>query len=179
MNGEPEEIELKLRIAPEDILALEKHPRFSGALHDPTRETLSSVYFDSDNRFLYNHGLTLRVRHIGDKRVQTIKIANQCSGSLERSEWEQMVEGGQPDLSLMKDTAFGPLLSNGIRNALRPIFETRIERRSSPLNENGTEIIMSVDEGQIPRRIHHVRFLKLNLSSSAVIAKNFLRSRGR
>ena len=124
MNSEPEEIELKLRIAPEDIVALGNHPRFAGALHDPTRETLNSVYFDSDNWFLYKHGLTLRVRHIGDKRVQTIKTVNQSSGLHERSEWEQVIEGDLPDLALIKDTILGPLLTDDVRNALKPIFET-------------------------------------------------------
>ena len=111
MDSEPKEIELKLRVAPEDIAVLRNHPHFSGALHDPTQETLVSVYFDSDDRFLRDHGLTLRVRHIGDKRVQTIKTANQGSDCFERSEWEQAIEGDQPDLTGVMDTALGPILT--------------------------------------------------------------------
>jgi triphosphatase len=84
MDNEPEEIELKLRIDPQDIGALRNHPCFAMVLPDPIRETLNSVYFDTDNRFLYKHGSTLRVRHIGERRVQTVKTA----GFLERSEWE-------------------------------------------------------------------------------------------
>ncbi len=147
MNNETEEIELKLRITPEDIVAVRKHPRFADAL--PDQETLNSVYFDTDKRFLYKHGLTLRVRHIGDRRVQTIKTGSQSSGLLERSEWEKVIEGDQPDLTLVKDTVLGPLLTDDVWNALQPIFETRIDRTSYHLNENGTEIIMSVDQGQI------------------------------
>ena len=149
MNNEPEEIELKLRIVPGDIVVLGKHPRFADAFLDPTHETLNSIYFDSDNRFLYKHALTLRVRHIGDKHLQTIKISNLNSGLLERSEWEQIIESDQPDLTLVKDTVLGPLLTDDVQNALQPIFETRIERASYHLNENGTEIIVSFDEGQI------------------------------
>ncbi|MGD0421627.1 MAG: CYTH and CHAD domain-containing protein [Xanthobacteraceae bacterium] len=149
MDGEPKEIELKLRIAPEDIVVLRNHPCFAGIIDDSARETLNSVYFDSDDRFLRDHGLTLRVRHIGDKRLQTIKTADHSSGFLERSEWEQAIEGDQPDLSLVMDTALGPLLTDNIRNALRPVFETRIERTSCRLNGNGSDIVMTVDEGQI------------------------------
>src|ERR1039458_3879367 len=123
MDSEPKEIELKLRITPEDIAVLQSHPDFAGAFHDSARETLNSVYFDSDDRFLRDHGLTLRVRHIGDKRLQTIKTADHSSGFLERSEWEQAIEDDQPDLSLVMDTALGPLLTDNIRNALRPVFE--------------------------------------------------------
>jgi inorganic triphosphatase YgiF len=48
MDSGPKEIELKLRVAPEDIAVLRNHPHFVGALHDPTHETLDSIYFDSD-----------------------------------------------------------------------------------------------------------------------------------
>ena len=149
MDSGPKEIELKLRVAPEDIAVLRNHPHFVGALHDPTHETLDSVYFDSDKRFLHDHGLTLRVRHIGDKCVQTIKTANQGSDWFERSEWEQAIEGDQPDLTRVMSTALGPMLTDDVRNALKPVFETRIERTAYHLNGNDNDIVMAVDEGQI------------------------------
>jgi triphosphatase len=149
MDSEPKEIELKLLVAPEDIAVLRNHPHFAGALHDPTHETLDSVYFDSDDRFLRDHGLTLRVRHIGDKRVQTIKTANQSSNCFERSEWEQAIAGDQPDFTRVMDAALGPILTDDVRNTLKPIFETRIERTAYHLNGNETDIVMAVDEGKI------------------------------
>ena len=114
-----------------------------------THETLDSVYFDSDDRVLRDHGLTLRVRHIGDKRVQTIKTANQGSDWFERSEWEQAIEGDQPDLTRVMDTALGPILTDDVRNTLKPVFETRIERTAYHLNGDENDIVMAVDEGQI------------------------------
>jgi triphosphatase len=149
MVSEPTEIELKLWVAPEDIITLRNHPGFAGALHNPTRETLNSVYFDSDNRFLRDHGLTLRVHHIGDKRIQTVKATNYGVGCFERSEWGQTIEGDQPDLSRVKDTALGPILIDEVRKALKPVFETRIERTAYHLNGNGTDIVMAIDEGEI------------------------------
>jgi inorganic triphosphatase YgiF len=149
MDSGPKEIELKLRVAPEDIAVLRSHPDFAGALHDPTHETLNSVYFDSDDRFLRNHGLTLRVRHDGERRVQTIKTANYGSSCFERSEWEKTIEGDQPDLTGVMNTALGPILTDDVRNTLKPVFETRIERTAYHLNGNDTAIVMVVDEGQI------------------------------
>ena len=149
MDNEPKEIELKLRVAPEDITVLRNHPHFTAALHDPTHKTLDSVYFDSDDRFMRDHGLTLRVRHIGDKFVQTIKTSNQGSNCFERSEWEQAIEGDQPDLTHVMDTALGPILTDDVRNTLKPVFETRIERTAYHLNGNDNDIVMAVDEGQI------------------------------
>ena len=89
------------------------------------------------------------MRHIGDKRVQTIKTAYHGSGCFERSEWEQAIEGDQPDLARVTDTALGPLLTDDVCSALNPIFETRIERTAYHLNGNDTDIVMAVDEGQI------------------------------
>ena len=149
MNSEPKEIELKLRVAPEDIAVLRNDPQFVGALQDATHETLNSVYFDSDDRVLRDHGLTLRVRHIGDKRVQTIKTANQGSDWVERSEWEQAIKGDQPDLTRVMDTALGPILTDDVRNTLKPVFETRIERTAYHLNGDENNIVIAVDEGQI------------------------------
>jgi inorganic triphosphatase YgiF len=149
MVARPAEVELKLGVTPEDIAALRSCPGFTNALHNPTHEVLDSVYFDSDERFLRDHGLTLRVRHIEDKRIQTIKSADQGIGLFERSEWEQPIEGDQPDLSSVKDTALGEILTDDVRKALKPVFETKIERTAYHLNGEGADIVMAIDEGQI------------------------------
>jgi triphosphatase len=149
MGDEHKEIELKLRVAPEDIAVIRCHPHFSSALHDSVHETLNSVYFDSDNRLLHRHGLALRVRHIDDKRIQTIKSTHQGADWIERSEWEQPIEGDQPDLARLTDAALRLLLTDGIRNALKPLFETRIERTACHLNGNDVDIVMAIDEGHI------------------------------
>ena len=149
MVGNPTEVELKLWVAPEDIIALRNHPHFTGSLHNPTREMLDSTYFDSDDLSLRDHGLTLRVRHVGDKYLQTIKSTDRGTGFFERSEWEQTIEGDQPDLSRVKGTALGRILIDEVRKPLKPIFETRVERTAYHLNGNGADIVMAIDEGQI------------------------------
>ncbi len=149
MVGRPTEVELKLWVAPEDINALRNYPGFADSLHHPTHEVLDSTYFDSDERFLRDHGFTLRVRHMDHKHVQTIKSADQGVGLFERSEWEQTIEGDQPDLTGVKDTALGRILTDDVRKALKPVFETRIERTAYHLNGNGADIVMAIDEGQI------------------------------
>jgi len=149
MVGNPTEVELKLWVAPEDIIVLRNHPHFAGSLHNPTHETLASTYFDSPDLFLRDHGFNLRVRHIGDQRVQTIKSTGHGVGFFERSEWEQTIAGDQPDLSHVNDTDLGPILVDDIRETLKPVFETRFERTAYHLNGNGADIVMAIDEGQI------------------------------
>ena len=91
----------------------------------------------------------MRVRHIGDKRVQTIKTSNQGSYSIERSEWEQLIDGDKPELADITDATLVPILTDDVRNTLKPVFETRIERTAYRLDGNNTTITMAVDEGQI------------------------------
>jgi triphosphatase len=143
------EVELKLWVAPDDIIALRNHPHFTDSLHNQTHEILDTTYFDSDDLFLRDHGFNLRVRHIGDKSVQTIKSTEHGVGLFERSEWEQTIEGDEPDLSQINDTALGPLLVDDVRKALKPVFETRFERTACHLNSNGADVVMVIDEGQI------------------------------
>jgi triphosphatase len=149
MLGNPTEVELKLWVAPEHIIALQNHLQFTGSVDNPTHEILDSIYFDSDDLFLRDHGLNLRLRHIGDKRVQTIKATDHGVGLLERSAWEQNIEGDQPDLSCVEDTALGRILVDEVRKALKPVFETRFERTAYRLNGSGAQIVLAIDEGQI------------------------------
>src|ERR1700745_2828144 len=76
------------------------------------RETLTSVYFDTDKLKLRDHGVALRVRHIGKKRLQTIKVIQRGGrGALGRGEWEEEIAGSKPDLGLAKGTALAPLMT--------------------------------------------------------------------
>lgn len=149
MIGKPTEVELKLGVTPEHIIALRNHPRFTASFHNPTHQILDSVYFDSDDRLLRDRGLTLRVRHVDHRRVQTIKSTDPGVGLFERSQWEQTIEGDQPDLSRVGDAALGRILSDEVRKPLKPVFETRFERTAYHLNGGHADIVMAIDEGQI------------------------------
>ena len=151
----------------EDIIALRNHPHFTGSLHNPTHEMLDSVYFDSDDLFLRNHGLTLRVRHVGDKCIQTIKSTDRGAGFFERSEWEQTIEGNQPDLSRVKDTALDRILINKHKPS-KPIFETRVERTAYHLNGMAPISSWRSTRARFSQPAPRARFQRLNLSPSRV-----------
>jgi inorganic triphosphatase YgiF len=139
----PKEIEIKLELPGE----LKKLP-ISGNDNDPARsEDLTSVYFDTDRLKLHKHGLTLRVRRIGDHYVQTIKASD---GELfERGEWETEISGGHPDLDAARGTALQPFIDENFHDELHPIFETRVRRNTYPLKTKDYEIALSVDHGSI------------------------------
>jgi triphosphatase len=144
----PKEIELKLEVPPANLPRLAKIPRLR-ALKKPAKSaTELSVYFDTDNRKLHKKGLMLRVRRVGDRYLQTIKSAGH-SGPFERDEWESEIDGAMPDLRLAHSTALEPLLSRKFCRQLKPIFETRVRRKTYPLTNGGSDIALTLDKGEI------------------------------
>ena len=68
------EVELKLEVPPSAIDKVVRLPWLSEVSDGPMKsEKLVTVYFDTAKSKLREHGLTLRVRHIDENRLQTIK----------------------------------------------------------------------------------------------------------
>ena len=92
------EVELKLEVPPSAIDEVARLPWLSEASKGPaTREELVTVYFDTAKSKLRKHGLTLRVRHAGENRVQTIKALTEgARGASGRDEWEEELRATRP-----------------------------------------------------------------------------------
>jgi inorganic triphosphatase YgiF len=140
------ETELKFAVKPHDLRKLKAARVFRRT--PPREEELTSVYFDTPKHQLANNGVSLRVRRVGDKRLQTIK-SGQFEGSFRRGEWEQEIKGDVPNLRNIQGTALAPLLTKKLKHNLKPIFETRIHRTSVPVRKNGSRIEVALDEGQV------------------------------
>jgi triphosphatase len=156
------EIELKFEVAPRELRKL-KAARVLRR-KPPKEENLLSVYFDTPKHKLARNGVSLRVRHNGAKRLQTIKSGG-SNGSFRRGEWEQVIKGDVPNLRKARDTALEPLLTKKLKRRLKPIFETHIHRTSVPVRKNGTRIEVALDEGQVRagRRSAPISELELEL----------------
>jgi inorganic triphosphatase YgiF len=142
------ELELKFEFDRADAGLIEAQPALAASSAPPSERRLISVYFDTDDFALRKAGVTLRVRDTGDRYVQTIKTANGAE-LFDRLEWECEIAGRKPDLEAARKTALEPLQDRQIRDALRPIFETRIDRRVYRLGRNGTEIEVALDWGEV------------------------------
>src|SRR6516165_3755737 len=94
----PLEVELKLELPAAALPQFRKLPLIRALEASAKRSSQVSVYFDSDKQKLRRHGLTLRVRRIGDRYIQTIK-ATRNSNILIRNEWESESADGRPDLA--------------------------------------------------------------------------------
>jgi inorganic triphosphatase YgiF len=145
------EIELKLEVPAHSLVRLTRSALVKDA--SPPRDkpaTQVSVYFDTDKLKLRKSGLSLRVRRIGRRYVQTVKQETGASAALfDRNEWEHPVRGKQPDLEAAQATALGPLLSKKLRRNLKPVFETRVRRSVYPIRRGDSEIELTIDRGKI------------------------------
>lgn len=154
------EIELKLSIAPADVRRLRRLPLLKKyAAAAPQARQLTSIYFDTPDLIIRRHNAGLRVRQSGDAWVQTLKGGGSVAGGLhQRHEWETPVEGPHPDLvALRKKVDAAPwdklLASPTLRQDLRPLFTTRIQRSlwllRLPVDNGMVEIEFALDEGSV------------------------------
>src|SRR5512139_2371235 len=141
------EVELKLELEPGSGEALLSHPLLRDRIGESQQSC--SVYYDTRKSSLRNAGVTLRVRRTGDAFVQTVKaVARGAAGMFDRHEWEDRISGPEPDL----DSAairIDQLKRAGIRNRLRPVFETIVNRRAATLQRNGTVVELVLDQGEV------------------------------
>jgi inorganic triphosphatase YgiF len=111
------------------------------------KQELTSVYFDTDDFVLRKHDISLRVRKIGEQRLQTIKANS--SALVARDEWETEIDRDEPKLELARDTALAPLLTAKLTKQLKPVFETRVERVIIPLHIGDSDIELAFDQGSV------------------------------
>jgi triphosphatase len=143
----PQETEIKLELPPANLARLPEVPMLRRVGGSKQNEEQQSVYFDTKRLKLKRRGLTLRVRRIGERYVQTIK--SDRGNPFDRGEWETEIGDGRPDLKHADGTALEPLGLKKLRRKLRPVFETRVRRTTYPLRQKGCDIALTLDRGQI------------------------------
>jgi inorganic triphosphatase YgiF len=147
----PREFELKLRLGAKQFVHMAK--LFGArAVAAPTTRRLKSVYFDTPDHGLATRRVALRVRHDGERRVQTIKAEKGDRQGYARGEWEKELAGDQPELSDLPDAGEASRLLAGaaVRESLVPVFETDFERSEWLLDlGKGTEVICTLDQGEV------------------------------
>jgi triphosphatase len=149
--GDPTEVELTLRIAPGSVSRLLRDPLLRELKQGPRRTRFQvSTYFDTDDFRLQRERAALRVRQVGARRIQTLKLApHPDQGVIARREWEREIGNDAPDLRDIDDRHVRKLLDGDIRDRLAPIFVTEIKRSTIPLALDGSTIEFALDVGEI------------------------------
>nr|WP_238812998.1 inorganic triphosphatase [Paraburkholderia sp. SG-MS1] len=149
---------MKLRIRAEDLEKLRHAPLLAQSERAAGTPTLlTSTYFDTPELAIHWCGASLRVRCIGDERLQTLKLEGSArAGLFDRDEFELPVDSDTPDLKLLQDqipadTDCGRLIGDQSTAArLKPVFVTRINRSVIPLRlPSGDELEVALDEGTV------------------------------
>ncbi len=167
----PRELELKLLVRPARLARLQQA---LSAISAPQRQLLETHYFDCDDGrggyLLRSLAAALRVRVIGDKRVQTLKTAGAIhAGMLSRGEWETEVTGDAPDLAQLEtdfpaDAALAALIA-ALRDKPPPrhIFTTRFERDAYSVTTQTGVVEAALDSGEVVAGERAARICELEL----------------
>jgi inorganic triphosphatase YgiF len=130
----------------------------------PKREHLVSVYYDTAACALRERGISLRVRQIGKRRVQTVKAGPRGTcGPFCEQEWEHEIRGNRPDLDGAEDSALARFPRKKLRRELRPVFATDITRAAIPIRSGGSEVEVAIDRGEVRTRRRHLPISEIEL----------------
>ena len=138
---------------------------------DARRRQLTTTYFDTPDHKLREAGLSLRIREVEGRFVQTVKTRNGAS-LFDRCEWEAAIKDRRPCPDQMADTPIKAILGEDAVAGLVSLFETRIERTQLDVTCSGAVIELSLDHGEIVagERREAVCEVELELKSGAVPA---------
>ncbi|KHD07269.1 hypothetical protein PN36_17200 [Candidatus Thiomargarita nelsonii] len=144
------ETELKLYIEPKEVDKFTLHPLLQSAKHK-AKALYSNTYFDSLAHDLLQQGVGLRVRRIGEKRLQTLKTAGKALGGLhQRQEWEYEISANTPDYSQFPKGALPDWCAKAQNlEKLGPLFTTDFMRTTWDLVLDDSEIEVALDQGEI------------------------------
>jgi triphosphatase len=147
-----DEIELKLSVTPEQATAVRQLPliRQLAEKRAMTRQ-LSTVYFDTPEQTLSKRGIALRIRNIGRRKIQTIKLPADGPGGLQvHREIETPIDGDEPELDKIADPWLRRLFADEtLARPLEPLFSTEFRRTVWPLRYDGSLIELALDHGEI------------------------------
>lgn len=162
------ETELKLRIAPADLEKLKRHPFLrSLSTGRATSRKLYSIYFDTPDLQLHRKKMALRLRHVGNQWIQTLKGGGGVHAGLhQRNEWESPVDSKKLDFNVLESMG-ATVLPNELRSKVKPLFITEFSRSIRNVQFEGALIEIGWDSGEIKagRSKHTISELELELKS--------------
>ena len=161
-----DELELKLAVTPRELKRLRADPLIrSLATQRANTKRLHSTYFDTKALELRQRGMSLRIRQIGRRRVQTLKVPGHGESGLQHyREYEAEVASEQPNVELIQDDHLRELLyADGLASRLEPLFVTAFSRAAVPLKLDDSEVELALDQGEILANGHRLAICEAEL----------------
>jgi inorganic triphosphatase YgiF len=170
--AERHEIELKYLAQEEEVsrvtLALEK---IGVEILNDRSKVHRTVYYDTLRCRLRTKAVELRVRETDSKFVQTVKSSHVKRGAVfEREENECALSTKFPDLNPLRNFIKSKSLTGLQCHHLKPVFETKVKRRSIDVRWKKSQIRIDIDQGVLSscrRRIgdRHLCEIELELQN--------------
>ncbi|MGQ3030661.1 MAG: CYTH and CHAD domain-containing protein [Ferrovibrionaceae bacterium] len=147
------EFELKLALTSAGLKALKAHPLIQPFLAGSTTKRLVGTYYDTPDQALRSLGATLRVRKIGRRHVQTLKLtADGTIAALSRHEWEFEVPGPVPEPDLLRPIPLPDKVARALAEGpLVPQFTTDVRRTATMIGFGQAMIELALDTGNVHR----------------------------
>lgn len=156
------EIELKFSVQKSDlsvnalINCLNELQKQSPSKASQTVKKLSNTYFETENNFLRQHDMGLRIRGVDDRFEMTLKTAAIGSaGVQQRHEYNVELARNELDIEKFPESAFPAEWDlRGLNLALKPLFTTDFYRKTWHLvyidkQDRKSEIEVVFDDGMI------------------------------
>ena len=145
------ETELKLSLPREQADRLRRHPLIRNLKSGRAQtKRMIGTYFDTPDLSLKRRDLSLRLREVDKRWIQTLKRLGPSTGGLHvRDEWECEVKQPEPDPSCIDNEEVRGLLPNEGPASLRPLFTTDVRRTAWQLQDGETKIELVLDIGEI------------------------------
>jgi triphosphatase len=166
------EIELKLIVDTGKLSDFDDAPVITAhARNKGTRRHLKSVYYDTRKRMLWRNGLSLRVRQIGTRFVQTVKV-QETDDPLRRGEWEAAVPSLTPDLALAMSFLPEKLRDGLTQHKLETVFVSDIHRHQRLVDLPSGTVEVAFDHGVLTagERTQAVDEVELELKGGSTAA---------
>jgi len=159
------ETELKLRIAPEQLARLKRHPLLGKyQVTRPVARRLHNIYYDTPKLELHKSAMALRLRRAGRQWLQTLKGGGSVkAGMHQRDEWEIPVSRAALDFSSPQTAEWEEHLPLPLRKKLQPVFVTDFSRTSRMLDWQGAQIELCMDHGEVRTEQHSTPVCELEL----------------
>ncbi|MCR0985835.1 CYTH and CHAD domain-containing protein [Roseomonas populi] len=142
----PTELEVKFQLPPGTDATIASHPALASAEPALSEQEETTTYFDTPDRAFLRSGASLRVRRIGRRRVQTLKLRDGL-GPFSRGEWEWSVPADRPELAHLASTPLAGLA--GSTEGVSAVFTAQVRRSEWLLRTDGAVIAVTLDLGAI------------------------------
>lgn len=155
------ELEVKLEVDSHGAEALRKDVSLSGVC--ASKQSLLSVYFDTNSGDVRKAGYSLRVRRTTIGFLQTIKPIVGGTGLFDREEWEGPVPKLWPSAHAARDSPLRSLLTPGVIRDVIPVVRSEVERTVWIVEYDHSKLEVCLDDGTIRGGSNAQRMLEVEI----------------